>query len=325
VAPGEPLTGGRRGGALAEQLPGPANLWIRHLPRGWPRQAFPWVNLARAGLAMRRPATGPPPEAPPLEDLLWVPPVGPAEEPWRDRWVERGAAAGVPVLVQLLPGQEAPRLAGVFAVYDLLDALLRGDLAALAGLPPGSTAVWPLVAGITSAPELVARGCERLAAAGVTAVQALALDLDPAARRELAARGGDAVFDRLFHAPPASERSFARAAHRHGLRPFAARPPLPGGERPDNRRLAEVLALAAELWLRSERPAGRGGELYRAARWVDRSPYDLARLWREGNLAVVSWLDGESRELVAEVCATGRCALLDALLAEYLDGPGVTA
>ena len=66
-----------------------------------------------------------------------------------------------------------------------------------------------------------------------------------------------------------------------------------------------------------------GQALYKDARWIDRSPYDLEALAREGNLGVLP-LDATSREIVAECAESGESEHLDRLLADYLapDGPG---
>jgi hypothetical protein len=147
----------------------------------------------------------------------------------------------------------------------------------------------------------------------------------PADRRRLLdeLEDPDAVFEALFHREPPAERDFARVAHRHGLDPFLSRPlaraPVAGRE---NRRLGEVLALTAELWLRLGRSVEPGQAFYRAARWVDEASYDLEALVREGNLAVIPALDERSREVVTEVVETGESKLLRELLAEYLAPEG---
>jgi len=89
--------------------------------------------------------------------------------------------------------------------------------------------------------------------------------------------------------------------------------------RSGNRRLAAGLALAGELWLRLERPESRGQALLRAARGADRAAYDLTALVREGNLAVMDWIDDLGVEILGELVETGRSALLEALLEDYLE------
>ncbi len=84
-----------------------------------------------------------------------------------------------------------------------------------------------------------------------------------------------------------------------------------------NRRIGGALALAAEVWLRLGRSIETGHALYRDARWVDRSTYDLEALAREGNLGVLP-LDPLSREIVAEHEEEGESERLAQLLAEYL-------
>jgi len=182
--------------------------------------------------------------------------------------------------------------------------------------------VWPLIAGLTDGPDLWDAGCVRLAAAGVRCAQAMAPALGPSDRRRLAERWGkereEEVFAALFHREPPPERDFARHAHGHGLAPFLARP-LPRAPvlRTENLRLGGALALIAELWLRLGRPEEQGQAFYRAARWLDRTAYDVPSLGRDGNLGVLP-LDCDSRAVLAELLESGESQLLDRLLAEYV-------
>jgi len=317
------------------RLPEPGRLWIRYAPREWPAPDAFWVDLASARLGRSAPPGGAPENLPdlgsePLDDLLYLPPVAPERAAARDALARARLAAGTPVLVQVLAGDPPPEVPGAVVVLDPFDGLLAGGLAGLDRLPAGAAAVWPLVAGLTDDPALWDAGCARLAAAGAAVVQPLALELDPADRRRLVERCGEAAFDPLFHqADPstATERAFARIAARHGLSPFLPRPLPPPPDAASfwsagaaNRRLGGDLALAGELWLRLGRPAGQGQALYAAARQADRTAYDLAGLSRERNLAALSWLDAAGREIVEEGAAGRAPALLAALLAEYV-GP----
>lgn len=309
----------------AAQLPEPGRFWIRYVPRRWEEPERFWVNLAAGSLgdwgrgSRARPEGLPDLAAVPLDDVLYLPPVPPRAAAARDELARARLVSGGPVLIQLFPGEETaiPPASGAAFVFDLLQALLERDLEALRGLPSGSAAVWPLVPGLTDDPALWDQGCRLLAEAGVRCAQALAPSLTPAGRRRLAERwGGEEAFDALFHAQPPAERDFARAAHRYGLAPFLSRPlPRPPGA--GNRWLGGALALAAELWLRLGRPVEQGQAFYRAARWTDRSPYDLEALAREGNLAVLP-LDPMSRDIVAELAAAEESEILAKLLAEYM-------
>lgn len=306
----------------AVQLPEPGRFWIRYTPRHWPRLPRPFTHLAAARLGgPGRAGRDPLPELPEevLDDVLYLP-LAPRElRAERDALARARLAAGTPVVVQVAPGETPP--AGATAVCDLLEPLLAGELDRLREVAAGAAAVWPLIAGVTDDPRSWREGCARLAEAGVSCLQALALDLTPGERRALAAAGGGRAFDELFHAPPPAERDLAVVAAAAGLAPFLERPlprpPLPGAE---NRRLGEALGLAGELWLRLGRPVGRGQSLLRAMRWVDRSRRSLSALAREGNLGVLPWLDAESAQVVREVLDGGRSALVDQLLAEYVRG-----
>jgi hypothetical protein len=343
---------------LAERLPEPGHLWIRFAPRAWEGPDRPWLDLAAGRLGRRsrrsgavtkavaggeRPWTGslletPGATGPPLDDLLYLPPVPEPLAAWRDALAERALAAGTPVLVQLLPGDET-RLSGPAAgeaaavvVVDLLAALLPGgepadsadaaDAAGAGAVAGVAAAVWPLLPGITDDPALWERSCQRLAAAGLECLQAVVPALGPGDRRRLAQGQPDGAFSALFHrqqGQPSAERDFARTAHRHGLAPFLTRPlPHPPLARRENRRIAGQLALAAELWLRLGRPVERAQSLFRAARWLDDTTYDAGSLSREGNLGVVMALDPLARRAVEEAAAGGEPAILGELMAEYL-------
>ena len=261
--------------------------------------------------------------------MLYVPPVASGDRAERDRALGPILAAGTPVLVQLLPGQPAPSAtqdaeavrtgdaSGATVVVDLLAALLGGELETLDRLPPDAVVAWPLVGGLTDGAALREAVLGRLAGAGVRVVQPLVPELAPAERRELAEGRDESVFDALFHGQPPDPRVLARAVARHGMSPFLTRPlpraPLAGAP---GREIGGLLLLAGELCQRLGHH-GRGQAHFRAARWVDRSRYDLRVLAAEGNLQVIHWLDPASREIVDEWARTGRSATVDALAEEY--------
>lgn len=312
------------------QLPEPGRFWIHYSPRGWETPERPWVNLAAGtlgewGKSPKGKATDLAALAEtPLDDVLYLPPVPPRRSAARDELGRARLVGGTPVLLQLFPGEEStvPAVAGAAFVFDLLAALLDRDLGVLRRLPAGSTAVWPLLPGLTDDPALWELGCRDLAAAGTRCVQAVSLALSPADRRRLAERWGkdreEETFEALFHKEPPSERAFARVAHRHGLEPFLSRPlPRPPVLGAGNRRIGGALALAGELWLRLGRPVEQGQSFYRAARWVDKTHYDVEALAREGNLAVLPF-DALSREIVTHLIEQDASDRLDGLLAEYV-------
>ena len=314
----------------AAQLPEPGRFWIRYVPRSWEPPERPFLNLAAGRLG----EWGRNPKARPsdlfalantsLDDVLYLPPVLPRRAAARDEVARARLMAGTPVLVQLLPGDETtvPPVTGAAFVYDLLPAVLDRDfrgLGRLRRLPTGASAVFPLLPGVTDDPALWELVCRDLASAGVRCVQALAPSLEPGDRRRLVERlEEEGAFEAVFHREAPSERDFARLAHRHGLEPFLPRPlprsPVLGA---GNRRLAGILALTAEVWLRLGRPIETGQALYRDARWIDRSSYDLEALTHEGNLGVLPF-DPLSREIVAAYVESEHSDLLERLLAEYL-------
>jgi hypothetical protein len=314
------IAGAARGGRFAEQPPEPGRLWIRYTPLAWPAPPMLWTQIAAAGLGGTEsdPELDLDPEASRLDDVLYLPPVPERSRAARAALARECAAAGVPVVVQLFPG-EAPVPCAV-SVYDLLAALLERRLEALDLLPPGAAAIWPLVAGATDDSELGRLGCARLAAAGVRHLVPLALDLAPPVRRLLAERlrevGGNALA--LFHAAPPAERPLARRAHAAGMRVFLPRPPLAASLAPArNRSAAEALGLAGELRLRLGQ-AGRGHALWRAAREADRTRYDLGALGRDDHLKLLPWLTAEGREIVAETLRDGSSRRVEELYAQYV-------
>ncbi len=323
-----PVVAGRRRPGLARLHPEPARLWIVYAPRTWPAGEAPWIDLAAGRLrALRQPARHrggaalPQIDAADLDDLCYLPPVAAGLAAARDRWAAVLIESGSPVLVQLEPGT-GTGASGAQVVYDLLRPLLAGDLSPLARLPAGSSAVWPLLPGLTDSPELWDRGCELLARAGSASVLPLAVELAADDRRRLAELGGEDAFDALFHSQAPSERDFARHAARHDLAVFAPRPAAGGTARQvRNRRLAADLTLAGDLWLRLGKSVGGGQALFRAARGAESTSRDLAAVAREGNLGVLDWLDERSVALVGELVAGGRSSLLESLLEEYLTSP----
>jgi hypothetical protein len=319
----------RAGVRWAEQTPEPARFWVRRRPRGWPPPAHHWTDLAAGALGdpmAPGPAPGslgPPPV--PGDDLYWLPPVPAVLEAERLRLAESLARGGAPVLLQVAVTAAPAGATGPGVLFDPLPVLLASGVdaaldavATAASGVSGAAAVWPLIGGLSDREEDAARAAGALAAAGLAAVQPLALELTPAQRRRLAEERGGAAFDALFHQPPPAERPFARAAAAAGLAPFLPRPlprpPLRGAE---TRRLAGLLALAGELWLRCGRAPAAAQALFRAARWADAAGYDLGALAREGNLGVVTALDERSRALLAEAAAGGEPRLVRELLAEY--------
>ncbi|MFQ5350822.1 MAG: hypothetical protein ACE5EG_10305, partial [Thermoanaerobaculia bacterium] len=248
----------------------PAHLWVRYRPSSWPGPEEPWLDLATGVFGVSRRGASleiPEPRLDALDDLVYLPPVGAEITPARERLAARLEERGLPVLLQLRPGEEeAP--APAVNLFDPLEILLAGRLEPLADLPPGSTVVWGLVAGITDDFELCRRALETLAEAGVLRVLPLAPRLEPRQKRQLAG-ADEMLFARLFHGAPPDARAFARLAAAAGLATRLDRPAAPvGTPRPGNRRVAARLAQIADLWLALDRPEADAQELFRAARWI---------------------------------------------------------
>jgi hypothetical protein len=300
----------------AATRPEPARFWVRFAPRDWPGANEPWLDLARgrlgdageggdfAALAGQ-----------PLDDVAYLPPVPPRLATERDALALDHLARGTPVLLQLLPG-ESTTVEGAQLVVDALPAVLAGDLSLLDRLPEGAGVAFPLLAGLTDDPELWAIVGERMTAAEAAWVHGIAPQLSPVERRRLAR---DDAFEALFHRDAPSERDFSRSLMRFGFTPFLPRPlPRPPIQLRENRRIAGLLGLAAEIWLRLGRPAEAGQALFRASRWADATRYDLASLCREGHLGVIDELAGLAGTLVEQAVARSGESELAAMIDEYL-------
>lgn len=320
---------------LREQAADPWRCWIRHAPVRWPGPEGLWVDLASGALGS---SDG---EAdllaalhgPRLDDVLYVPPVAPALAALRDRLAAHHAARGTPVLVQLLPGDARPAssaASGLVIVWDLFAwALAHGEpspvpTAQLASAQAGDAAVLPLLPGAADG-ERLGELAAALAAAGVTVLQGLPLELSGRDRRALSDALGESMSEasylRLFHGGPPSPLPVARAAARHGLLPLLPRPlpwpPLRGGA---NLRVAGTLAACGELCLLLGEPESRAQALLRAARFAEREARDLAALTRDGNLAVLPWLEGEALQVAAEVAGGAEADLWRQLLSRLRSG-----
>ncbi len=298
------------------QRPEPARFWIRFAPRDWPGANEPWFDLARGKLGEAGEGADLALLAfQPLDDLVYLPPVPPLLAAARDALARDHLERGTPVLLQLMPGERAAA-PGATVVVDALPAVLAGDLSPLYRLPEGAGVAFPLLAGLTGDPELWSIVGERLAEAEAAWVQGSAPQLTPIERRRLAR---DDAFEALFHCEPPSERDFSRGLVRFGFTPFLPRPlPRPPIQLRENRRIAGLLGIAAEIWNRLGRPATAGQALFQASRWIDATRYDVASLTREGHLGVIAELEGFARTLVEEAVARSGMPELAALIDEYL-------
>lgn len=344
MSPDHPLFDGDRSSAStatgtrpAGQLPEPARFSIRYTPRRggrhrWPVPAGPWLDLASGRVFGLDGGDGEGGDEalpvfdtdPPLDDVLYLPPVSSGLTGEREALAQRLRDLGTPVRVHRFPSDNHRSTPAGHPddVYDLLPTLLSGDLAPLAQMPVGALVAWPLIRGVTDDPELQEAACQVLTERGATVVQGVVAELSPADRRVLLEQRGDDLFDTLFHGPPPDARGLARIARRNGLGLFAPRPlpqpPVLPISRIENRRLGGRLALAAELSDRLGRSPAVTQSLFRAAREADRTPYDLLSLAREGNLGVLDWLDGEALDLV-RATVDGRGRVGEGPLAPLLD------
>jgi hypothetical protein len=256
--------------------------------------------------------------AAPAGGRVWLPPVADARVEERDEWIARAAAAGRDLVVQVFPGQQAPSV-GCAVWIDPLAAVVEHRLEGLGDFPAAATLLWPLVAGITTDVARFARLCETVREAGGRAVVPLALRL-AAVERRLLARGREEAYERLFHAPPPVERDYVRLAESHALEGWFTRSPNPRSTARQQRleAAATILGEIAELRVRMDDGAGRAAAFLRAMREVEAGERDLEGLWREGNLSVLPWCDGEIAAVLGEAFARGRSQLREQLWSRYV-------
>ena len=263
--------------ALREHVAEPANFWIRHSFSRWPAPDADrlWCDLATGVLAA--PAADALVAAELVRsamDVVYVPPLPTDQNSFRTRIVEAAAAAGVPLLIQIvgdLPVSgstvaeefgQSPAASPLSAtvVIDLLDCLIRRASvlrqeyreSRQPNLPlePASlrdtTLVWPLVTGWTDQPGVMEPALARCAAAGARRVVPRALELNASDRRSLAERLQSAwpeAFAAVFHGDESSPDflAFRSAAEAAGLEHRLPRP-LPAPPLPARLRLARELA-----------------------------------------------------------------------------------
>ncbi|MGH9379916.1 MAG: hypothetical protein ACRD2Z_04810 [Thermoanaerobaculia bacterium] len=313
---------------LRETLPDPARLWIRWTPARWPAPSTRWIDVAQNRLVdAEAPASAEAiepllPAPPAYDDVVGLPPTAVAWRARRDALVDGLVSAGAPIVAQRLPGEA--KGAESLSLYDLTEPLLAGDAEALADVPAGAWALWPLIPGRTDTAELIGPGLQVLATAGVQGVLSAVVELAPRQRRLLAEEGDEEAFAALFHGQAADERDFHQRVVTHGLGVFPPRPLPAAPGVAGNRRLAALLFRIGDLSRRLRRPVGRSEILWAAARNIDRCEHDLERLAREGDLGIVIWLDAETREILEAFARDGRSPILEDLEREYLsaDRPG---
>jgi hypothetical protein len=306
--------------------PEPANGWVRYRPTAWPDPGSEWTDPVRGGLGNLAPARTdlsalPAAPAAPDSGLVWVPPVAAACVRQRDEWLEQATQHNQPCVVQVFAQQAPPGVACQIWV-DPLALVLERRADTMAGFPAGATLLWPLIAGITTDLDRFARVCTTVRDSGGCSVVPIALRLAPVERR-LLARGREDAYERLFHGPAPVEREYVRIAADHGLGGWFARTPSPGSPARQGRleQVATIFGEIAELRTRMDDSPGRAAALFRAMREVERGEKDLEALWREGNLSVLPWCDGEIAAVLDDVFRHGRSQLRDELWSRYVGTP----
>jgi len=293
--------------------------WIGWAPRRWPAAGRPYLDLAAQRIAWpddASSATGLPDEIPESPEVVYLPPVAPADAPARRRLADRLREAGCAVVLH--GGEPASTDAPGARWADPLADWLTTEAEELE-LPLAGSVALPLVVGLEDrAAGLVARLAGVRDARPAT-VLSIAPRLDPADRRRLVEALGERMFEAVFHRPAPSERSAARRAAAAG---FASLPDLPAvpGLQPRaarNRELAAGLGALGDALLRSGGSESEGAELLAAARQLRETLLDVPALAREGNLGVVEWLTPVARrELDRRLAGSGE-PTLDAARARW--------
>jgi hypothetical protein len=318
--PEEPVVNaGSRTSGWRRCRPEPGRWWIAQVPAAWPGAGGLWTHLADRALGRSGSGAVPTLDAATAQEVVYLPPVAPAQRRARSELATELRAAGLPVLGQCQPEEPG----GADEVLDLLSTLVTRRVEGLSELGEGRrSAVWPLIPGLTDDEDDWARGLDRLAAAGLETVVPMPVALTPAERRELAVYTDDRGYQALFHGATLDERGFTRLATARGLGTTPARLPLASTPRREFcRRAATELAIVADLWLRLGRGEAAGQELLRAARWVEDSEHDLRALAREGNLGVLPWLEGGALRVVEDLVAERPNSLRQELEGEYSRSP----
>ncbi|HVS65616.1 MAG TPA: hypothetical protein VMT85_19165 [Thermoanaerobaculia bacterium] len=307
---------------FSEHLPEARTLWTRYRPKGWGGAPGPWFDLVDGGLGGGLRGAAPRVEdVAALDDLVYLPPPGRGDSGLRDELAAAAIEYGLRPVVQVGLEDPLPSLQGSFTLLiDSLPALLA---AAPAG-SGGEGAVWllPAIPGLTAGESAQERVCARLVELSASAVHVYEPRLGGSELRRLAELFGGDGFEHLFHGEPVDGTPLMRSARRAGLEVLRPRPAAGvAGRAAENRVLSGLLSQAADLWLRAGRPPSAGQVLFRAAREVDRTAFDLRALAREGNLRVLEWLAEPAGALVDGWLATGAAPLLDDLAAEVLGAP----
>jgi len=293
---------------LREQDAEPGHAWVRFSPTRWPAPPCAWVDVAAGALGAPSGDSAALEALLPIavDDVLYLRPVPPVMAAARDRLAERHARRGTPVLVQVLPGDPMPEgLREAVVVVDLLPLLLA-RYAGAAVAPPaegawrGAVALWPLLPAVGNA-AAAREVLPIVSRSGARWLHPVSIGLSGRQLRELAEGVEEARYLDLFHGVPPEPRAIAAIGIEHALEPLLPRPlPRPPLHGAANLRAAGELAVAAELCLWLHEAESRAHALLRAARFAERATHDLAALARDGNLAVLPWLEDEGREVVRE-------------------------
>ena len=298
---------------LSERLPEPSAGWVRWWSRTWPRPSGLFFDPGRfsIGHSSSSPATGEEPTSidawDDVDDVVYVPAA--SSRGWREDLVGMASARGVPLTVEVRPGDDVGGLlaapTSILPLWVDFEALV-GDCERLRAAPAGCAVLLAWLPAFTAPEERWRLLVEAVADSSAETLVIAAPELAPEAKRALAERcDTEAQYSQLFHGAVVAEgaeglRALRRAAAESGLGIVPERPMPQAPERlRRNRLLSAALTTAAEVALDAAQ------ELYRAARILEREKIDLWAIASEGNLGVVDWLGSEGRDVVQEVVASG--------------------
>ncbi len=205
--------------------------------------------------------------------------------------------ADYPILIRATPGEELPVRGS--CLLDLVEAFWNGVVEL--ERPPQADQLWvllPLLPGMgwEGSPSL-SLWMEPIRKLQSEAIVPFPVDLTPRERRAWASQLGEDRFEAVFHGGPPGIREVAQWLRSLGFSVFPAAPRISGGtiRSRDRDTCAAVLGEAAFLLEELGASEREVQELWRAARWLERSPLDLRAVSREGNLALLPGLSPLAR------------------------------
>ncbi len=251
------------------------------------------------------------------DEVVYAPPVPVADREQREQILTTWRAQGARIVDHVLAGDSIAGPSDGLVVWDPTAHLVGGQVHKLPDPPLSAWVVWPLIAGVSDGAAL-AQFVARESVAEVSGVLPVVAHLSASVKRKLVDQYGPAVFEALHHSASPEVAAAVKVVDQEGIR-FQPPRPRHASESELHARACTVLSWLGDLLLRLDEEE-RGQRFLRAARWLERSPWDLSVLVRDGHLAVVPELNGEAGQVLEELAASGDPSLLTTIRRQYLDG-----